>query len=77
MEELIHIIQERDLKREDTRDLSKRMMGKSKRPRMFVYNYRPNGTDYRMRLEFKRQDISREDIIRILEEIIENLKSKK
>lgn len=77
MEELIHIILERDLKREDTRDLSKRMMGKSKRTRMFVYNYRPTGTDYRMRLEFKRQDISREDIIRILEEIIENLKSKK
>lgn len=77
MEELITIIQERDLKREDTRDLSKRMMGKSKRPRMFVYNYRPAGTDYRMRLEFKRQDISREDIIRILEEIIENIKKKK
>lgn len=77
MEELITIIQERDLKREDTRDLSKRMLGKSKRPRMFVYNYRPAGNEYRMRIELKKQDISREDIIRILEEIIENLKSKK
>jgi ParB family chromosome partitioning protein len=76
MEELIRIIQERDLKREDTRDLSKRMMGKAKRARMFVYNYRPKGADYRMRLEFKHQEITKEDIIRILEEIINNLKSK-
>lgn len=76
MTELIHIIQERDLKREDTRDLSKRMMGKLKRPRMFVYNYKPAGSEYRMRLEFKNQDISKDDIIMILEEIIKNLKSK-
>jgi ParB family chromosome partitioning protein len=77
MEELIHIIQERDLKREDTRELSKRMMGKTKRRRMFVYNYKPIGAEYRMKLEFKNQDISKDDIIRILEEIIKNLKSKK
>ena len=75
MEQLIRIIQERDLKREDTRDLSKRMMGKTKRPRMFVYNYKPAGSDYRMRLEFKNKDISKDDIIRILEEIVKNLKS--
>jgi ParB family chromosome partitioning protein len=77
MEELIRIIQERDLKREDTRDLSKRMMGKAKRAKMFVYNYRPKGADYRMRLEFKHQEISKEDIIQILEEIIKSLKSTK
>ena len=76
MEELIRIIQERDLKREDTRELSKRMMGKSTRAKMFVYNYRPKGADYRMRLEFKNQDISKDDIIKILEEILKNLKSK-
>lgn len=76
MEELIRIIQDRDLKREDTRDLSKRMMGKAKRARMFVYNYRPKGADYRLRLELKHQEISKEDIIKILEEIINNLKSK-
>ena len=77
MEELIRIIKERDLKREDTRDLSKRMMGKIKRPRMFVYNYKPAGSEYRMRLEFKNQDISKDDIIKILEEIVKNLKSNK
>lgn len=77
MEELIRIIQERDLKREDTRDLSKRMLGKSKRARMFVYNYKPSGADYRMRLEFKQQDISKDDIIRILEEILQSLKAGK
>ena len=77
MEELIRIIQERDLKREDTRDLSKRMMGKTKRAKMFVYNYRPKGADYRMRLEFRHQEVSKDDIIKILEEIIKTLKSNK
>jgi ParB family chromosome partitioning protein len=76
MEELIRIIQERDLKREDTRELSKRMMGKAKKARLFVYNYKPKGADYRMRLEFKNQNVSKDDIIQILEEIIRNLKSK-
>jgi ParB family chromosome partitioning protein len=76
MEELIRVIQERDLKREDTRDLSKRMMGKTKKTKMFVYNYRPKGADYRMRLEFKHQEVSKDDIIKILEEILQSLKSK-
>ena len=64
------------MKREDTRELSKRISGKSKKPKMFVYNFRPAGADYRMRLEFKKQDISKDDIIAILEEIINKLKSK-
>jgi len=74
---LVQYIQERDLRREDTRELSKRIKGSEKRAKRFVYNFRPKDADYRLRLEFKKQEITREEIINVLEEILENLKSKK
>lgn len=73
---LVQYIQERDLRREDTRELSKKIKGSEKRAKRFVYNYRPKGSEYRLRLEFKKQEISREEIIHVLEEILESLKSK-
>lgn len=73
---LVQYIQERDLRREDTRELSKRIKGSEKRAKRFVYNYRPKNSEYRLRIEFKKQDITREEIIHILEEILNNMKSK-
>ena len=68
-------IVERRLTREDTRDLSKLLKGKTKKPKYYVYNFIPQGTDkYRLRLEFKKQTVNRSEIIQILEEILENLK---
>ena len=68
-------IVERRLTREDTRDLSKLLKGKLKKPKFYVYNYVPEGTDrYRLRLEFKKQTMTRQEIIEILQEIIEKLK---
>ncbi|MFC2164830.1 ParB/RepB/Spo0J family partition protein [Acidobacteriota bacterium] len=74
---LVQYIQERDLRREDTRELSKKIKGSEKKTKRFVYNFRPKDADYRLRLEFKKQEISREDIISVLEEILESLKAKK
>jgi len=68
-------IVERRLTREDTRDLSKMLKGKLKKPKFYVYNYVPEGSDrYKLRLEFKKQTMSRQEIIEILQEIIEKLK---
>ena len=68
-------IVERRLTREDTRDLAKLLKGKLKKPKFYVYNYIPEGTDkYKLRLEFKKQTMSRQEIIEILQEIIEKLK---
>jgi ParB family chromosome partitioning protein len=68
-------IVERRLTREDTRDLSKLLKGKLKKPKFYVYNYVPEGSDrYRLHLEFKKQTMSRQEIIEILQEIIEKLK---
>ena len=69
-------IVERRLTREDTRDLSKLIKGKVKKPKFYVYNYVSEGTDkYKLRLELKKQTMSRQEIIEILQEIIENLKA--
>lgn len=68
-------IVERRLTREDTRDLSKILKGKLKKPKFYVYNYVPEGSDrYKLRLEFKKQTMTRQEIIDILQEIIEKLK---
>ncbi len=69
-------IVDRRLTREDTRDLSKILKGgKLKKPKYYVYNYVPEGTDkYRMRLEFKKQMVSRQEIIDALEDILRKLR---
>jgi ParB family chromosome partitioning protein len=69
-------IVDRRLTREDTRDLSKILKGgKIKKPKYYVYNYVPEGTDkYRMRLEFKKQMVSRQEIIDALEDILRKLR---
>jgi ParB family transcriptional regulator, chromosome partitioning protein len=68
-------IVERRLTREDTRDLSKLLKGKAKKHKFYVYNFIPEGTDkYKLRLEFKKQTVSRAEIIEILEEILQNLR---
>jgi ParB family transcriptional regulator, chromosome partitioning protein len=77
MLKLVKEIAERHLTREDTRDLSKHLMGKLKKLKYYVYNFVPEDTDrFRLRLEFKKQSISQSEIIEVLEDIIRRLKAK-
>jgi ParB family chromosome partitioning protein len=77
MERLINEIRERGLRREDTRELSKKLKGKQKSTRPFVFNYAPQQSDqYHLRLEFKKHTVSKDEIIRVLEEILSRLKAK-
>jgi ParB family chromosome partitioning protein len=78
MLKLVKEIVDRNLTREDTRDLSKYLKGKTKKLKYFVYNYIPDDTDkFRMRLEFKKQSISKIEIIEVLEDVIRRLREKK
>jgi ParB family transcriptional regulator, chromosome partitioning protein len=78
MLKLVKQIAERHLTREDTRDLSKYLKGKTKKLKYYVYNFIPEDTDkYRLRLEFKKQTVSKQEIIEILEEIIHTLQAEK
>ncbi len=68
-------IVDRRLTREDTRDLSKLLKGKVKKPKYYVYNFVPEGSDkFQMRLEFKKQMVSRQEIIDVLEDILKKLR---
>ena len=77
MLQLVHEIADRRLTREDTRDLSKYLKGKTKKLKYYVYNFVPDDTDkFRMRLEFKKQSVSRQEIIEALEDILRRLRAK-
>jgi len=75
MLELIRAISERDLKREDTRMLSKKMKGKEgKKVKRYVYNFVPTvEKNCRIRIEFKKQKVNKSEIVSILKEAIEKL----
>lgn len=67
-------IHERELRRDDTRDLSKQLKGKGKRLPHFVYSYKPVGDEsFRLRIEFKKPEVEKEEIIKILEEVLKKL----
>lgn len=76
MMELFYAIRDRDLRREDTRDLSKVIKGQPVRKlKRYVYNYKPEGSDsYRLRLEFKQEKVTKNQLIAILEDILNKLK---
>lgn len=77
MERLINEITQRGLRREDTRELSKQIKGKSKKARPFIFSYTPQQNDYyHLRIEFKKHAVSKDEIIHVLEELIARLKSK-
>jgi ParB family chromosome partitioning protein len=77
MVKFAHDIAERRLTREDTRDLAKYLKGKTKKHKYYVYNFVPEDTDrFRLRLEFKKQTISKQEIIDVLEEIIEQIRKR-
>ena len=71
---LISEIKERELRREDTRELSKKLKGRIKRIKHFVYNYTPKQDLYKLRIEFKKSSVTKEEIISVLEDIIRKLK---
>jgi len=77
MLKLIDEVKNRDLKREDTRELSKRLKGKISKPRCFIYNYAPAKEEYKIKIEFKKPQVTKDEIIKILEEIIKKLKKSK
>jgi len=75
MKMLIEEIVNRGLKRIDTRELSKKIKGKKiPRPLHFVYNYYPQDKKYKLRIEFKKENVTKEEIIDILEKIINKLR---
>lgn len=74
MYRLVTQVKQRDLRREDTRDLSKQIKGKIKKPDKFIYNYQKKDRSCRVKIEFKKTKVTKEEIISLLEEMIKKLK---
>ena len=74
MYKLLYQINKRELKREDTRDLSKIIKGIQGREKPFVYNYVEKEKAYKLKLEIKKAKVTREEIIVILEDILMKLR---
>lgn len=77
MYRLIEEIKKREMKREDTRDLSKLIKGKEKREKPFVYKYEEKERKFKIKIEIRKQDVTEKEIIEILEEIINKIKEKR
>jgi ParB family chromosome partitioning protein len=79
MKKLVVQIKDRGLRREDTRDLTKALKGDTaelKKAKHYVFNYRPKeDKTYQIKIEFKKETVSRTEIIRILEDLVSKLKS--
>ncbi len=71
---LITEVKKRELKREDTRDLSKMMKGKEKKINKYVYKYEEKDHSFKLKIEFKQQRITQDEIVQILEKLIKKLK---
>jgi len=74
MYRLITEIKKRELKREDTRDLSKMIKGKEKKIDKYVYKYEEKDKSFKIKIEFKQQRVTKDEIVQILEKLIEKLK---
>ncbi len=74
MYRLITEIKKRELKREDTRDLSKMIKGKEKKIDKYVYKYEEKDKSFKLKIEFKQQSVTKDEIVQILEKLIEKLK---
>lgn len=78
MRSLVEKIRERGLKRGDTRDLTRLFKGKeaeTKKIRHYVFNYSPKeDKTYKLRIDFKKETVSRQEIIRVLEDLLSKLK---
>jgi len=74
MYRLVTEIKDRELKREDTRELSRKIKGKVQKEKGFVYRYAEKDKKFRLKIEFKKSEVSKEEIIEILEDIIHKLK---
>jgi ParB family chromosome partitioning protein len=74
MYRLITQVKQRELKREDTRDLSKQLKGQTPKIEKYVYNYQKKDKSCRVKIEFRKTKVTKEEIIKILEEMIKKLK---
>ena len=81
MSAVLRAIHERGLKRDDTRDLTRLFKDKEKgksgqtKARHYIFTYSPKeNRTYTIRIEFKKESVSRQELIKVLEDLVAKLK---
>ncbi|MGQ9801627.1 MAG: ParB/RepB/Spo0J family partition protein [Candidatus Saccharicenans sp.] len=77
MVRVVDQIIERKLTRTDTRDLTRLFKEKEEKekPKYFVFNFVPkDNKNFRLRIEFKKEVVTRQELIKILEDVIQQLR---
>jgi ParB family chromosome partitioning protein len=75
MEEAIHRISQAGLTRDEARRERQEEQNAGPRPQPFIFNYRPENEAFRLRIQFRRSNVSRSELIDSLRSLIEMLEN--
>ncbi len=73
MLEMVHRILQGGLTRDDARRERRDESSTAPRPQPFVFNFQPENDSFRLRVQFRKSHVSREELIATLREILASL----
>lgn len=71
---LLETVHKRGLNRDDLRRQQRKAPGKQPRKRPFVFNFRPDDKRFNLSLKFRQSEVSKQDLIDVLESILSELR---
>ncbi len=77
MENLIEKIKDEGLTRDDAREYKREQMQHPSKPRKFIFAYQPEDKRFSLNIRFNQEDIDREELIKVLRDIIKELSKHK
>jgi ParB family transcriptional regulator, chromosome partitioning protein len=73
MTEAIHRIVQGGLTRDEARRERREEKATGPRPQPFIFNYQPENEEFRLRMQFRKSSVSREELIEALRELLHTL----
>ena len=73
MHALLNKITGEGITREEARRIGRPAEGQGRRPRNFVYRYRPENSDFQVSLVFRRPEVERTEVIHALQDLLKRL----
>jgi len=77
MAEALHRIIQGGLTRDEARRERREEKAAGPRPQQCIFNFKPEDEGFRLRLQFRKSNVSREELIRTLREILESLEAER
>jgi hypothetical protein len=73
MQEAIHRIAQAGLTRDEARRERQEEQNAGPRPQPFIFNYRPESEAFKLRIQFRKSNVTRSELIESLRHLIEML----